>query len=282
MKNLCRVLSLLCLGFCLSALAGAQTSVTALVLCDADCHWKLDGQPMGMLVVGFAKFVPVSPGEHVLEAAALDGVATFQTKVKVDHDQQILDLRLQSEDYRQSNLQRAETAGQPAGAGAALDRTAPGTTALDTTWTDPATGLTWAGKDNGLDVNWHQASAYCSNLKLSGLSGWRLPSVEELQGIFDPSVARGKWDAAVWQVHAKGNLKVSGWSWSSSQSNQYSGTDPLEAGKNPSAKKVPVRMGAFVFMFTHPVTGAGFPFGFGYNTRALCVRDSGNDVSEVK
>src|SRR5690242_17745520 len=50
-------------------------------------------------------------------------------------------------------------------------------------WTDPSTGLMWAGKDNGKDVNWHKAINYCRDLRLGGYSDWRLATIDELQGI---------------------------------------------------------------------------------------------------
>jgi hypothetical protein len=56
------------------------------------------------------------------------------------------------------------------------------------TWTDPATGLMWARKDNGFDVDWNQANNYCANLKLGEYSGWRLPSINELTSLFSPDV----------------------------------------------------------------------------------------------
>jgi hypothetical protein len=90
-------------------------------------------------------------------------------------------------------------------------------------WTDQATGKMWAKKDNGSDVNWLQAANYCRNLQLAGHSGWRLPTIDELHGIYDPSTstaglrtgAKGIPDA--W--HVKGNLKLSGWHWSRSPGN---------------------------------------------------------------
>lgn len=54
------------------------------------------------------------------------------------------------------------------------------------TWTDPATGQMWTARDNGRDVNWNEATNYCANLNLGGYSNWRLPRIEELQGIYDP------------------------------------------------------------------------------------------------
>jgi hypothetical protein len=43
-------------------------------------------------------------------------------------------------------------------------------------WVDPSTGLMWAGKDNGEDVNWQAATTYCQGLRLGGYSDWRLPT----------------------------------------------------------------------------------------------------------
>jgi hypothetical protein len=80
-------------------------------------------------------------------------------------------------------------------------------------WTDPATGLAWTTEDNGSDVNWSQATTYCSNQRLGGYSDWRLPTIDELQGIYDAS-------AIVGDYHVKGNLKLSGnYQWSSTQKN---------------------------------------------------------------
>src|ERR1700722_8967301 len=50
------------------------------------------------------------------------------------------------------------------------------------TWTDPATGLMWAAKDNGKDVSWNKAMKYCRDLRLAGFSDWRLAAIDELQG----------------------------------------------------------------------------------------------------
>jgi hypothetical protein len=77
------------------------------------------------------------------------------------------------------------------------------------TWTDSATGLMWTKKDNGSDISWHQASNYCKNLQLAGFSGWRLATIDELQGIYDPNANADRW-------HVKGELQLSGWQWSSS------------------------------------------------------------------
>lgn len=59
-----------------------------------------------------------------------------------------------------------------------------------TVWTDTATGLMWAGRDNGRNVNWAEAQQYCRNLAIEGYSGWRLPDIEELTSLYDQSSAR--------------------------------------------------------------------------------------------
>jgi hypothetical protein len=53
---------------------------------------------------------------------------------------------------------------------------------------------------------------YCRNLQLGGHSDWRLATIDELQGIYDPGANVDGW-------HVKGNLKLSGWQWSSSPGN---------------------------------------------------------------
>lgn len=44
-----------------------------------------------------------------------------------------------------------------------------------------ATGLEWAQADNGSDINWAAAGRFCA----SKGDGWRLPSVAELQSLYD-------------------------------------------------------------------------------------------------
>jgi serine/threonine protein kinase len=123
------------------------------------------------------------------------------------------------------------------------------------TWTDPATVLMWAKKDNGSDVNWQQATGYCRKLQLAGNYGWRLPTIDELQGIYDQNAnIQGQWaDGSPVTWHEKGNLHLSGWEWSSSQGDA-SGEAwgfPFSDGKRLS-----------------------LDLGHGYGTRALCVRSS--------
>jgi hypothetical protein len=50
---------------------------------------------------------------------------------------------------------------------------------------DTKTGLMWASKDNGKDINWEDAKQYCENYRGGGYTDWRMPTLEELSGIYD-------------------------------------------------------------------------------------------------
>lgn len=84
-------------------------------------------------------------------------------------------------------------------------------------WVDPATGLMWSKSDNGADVDWDQAVLYSRNLRLGGYSDWRLPTIEELAALYDPTanVPGIMPDGSVPSMHVKGGLQLSGWQWSS-------------------------------------------------------------------
>ncbi len=49
---------------------------------------------------------------------------------------------------------------------------------------DSSTRLIWAAADNQEDINWFQASHYVEKLRLGGYSDWRLPTVNELEQLF--------------------------------------------------------------------------------------------------
>ena len=77
------------------------------------------------------------------------------------------------------------------------------------TWVDPATHLMWTLKDNGEDINWTQASEYAKKLRLGGYDDWRLPTVEELEGLYDERVGYDPRGDKV-LVHIKKQLKLTG------------------------------------------------------------------------
>jgi hypothetical protein len=57
-------------------------------------------------------------------------------------------------------------------------------------WKDGATGLTWAAKDNGMAVTPAGGGIYCDSLTTGGLSNWRLPTIEEVETVYDRADAK--------------------------------------------------------------------------------------------
>jgi len=115
-------------------------------------------------------------------------------------------------------------------------------------WTDPATHLIWA-KGDGKQVGWKKASDYCTSLQLAGHSDWRLPTLDELQGIYDPDVN----PSVERSVHMKGGLDL----------NSFNVWGPRIDGLH-----------AWYFDFRRGLrseTG----FGSGEGVSALCVRNGG-------
>jgi hypothetical protein len=51
---------------------------------------------------------------------------------------------------------------------------------------DLRTELMWAPAPDW-DINWDQADNYAKNLRAGGFSDWRLPSRQELEGLYNPS-----------------------------------------------------------------------------------------------
>jgi hypothetical protein len=88
-------------------------------------------------------------------------------------------------------------------------------------WIDTSQ-LMWAGKDNGKDVSWGGAMKYCRNLRLAGYSDWRLPTIYELQDIYDaniesPGLAGPRKNLRPFTWHVEGKLFLTGDIWSSNR-----------------------------------------------------------------
>jgi hypothetical protein len=133
-------------------------------------------------------------------------------------------------------------------------------------WIDPSTGLMWNAMDNGKDINWGKATKYCHNLNSAGYSGWRLPTIDELNGIYDGSGFNAPHPKGVIIALAgrpKGDLLLTGnHHWSSTR-----GTD--DRGHSNGY--------AWYFDFSHGKRDWD-PYGYYGSKRALCVRNSGDDA----
>jgi len=60
-----------------------------------------------------------------------------------------------------------------------------------TVW-DQRTNLLWAARDNGANITWQEAKDYCDSYNVGGYSGWRMPTKDELKGLYDRTIFGNK------------------------------------------------------------------------------------------
>ncbi len=58
----------------------------------------------------------------------------------------------------------------------------------DGTVLDTRTNLMWAAIDNGENIDWDDAKAYCENYTGGGYSDWRMPTLRELKPLYDGNI----------------------------------------------------------------------------------------------
>jgi Protein of unknown function (DUF1566) len=98
-------------------------------------------------------------------------------------------------------------------------------------WTDPQTDRVWAVSDNGSGLSLSQANRYCRDTATGGFHDWTLPTINELQRLFDPATDRdGR--------HIRGPIKLTGWEWSSTPGQQEGEGWVLDFGDGARASAV--------------------------------------------
>ena len=120
-------------------------------------------------------------------------------------------------------------------------------------------GLQWARQDNGGDIGWAGARAYCKGMGTAG-GGWRLPKVEELRSIVDSNVE--------FRMAGKAPVRVSPL-FSLSDQCAWSSNAEIAGNFVVSATRVALMSG---------VAAKAAP-GITSGLRALCVRDSPGDAA---
>jgi hypothetical protein len=84
----------------------------------------------------------------------------------------------------------------------------------DGTVLDTKTNLMWAAKDNGSDINWANAKSYCRNYRGGGYTDWRMPTQDELAGLYDS--AKIYRSPCGFDVHLTELIRLScTWAWAS-------------------------------------------------------------------
>jgi len=121
---------------------------------------------------------------------------------------------------------------------------------------DSTTGLQWTREDNGRDIAWSDAKAYCAARK----GAWRLPAVDELEALYRAAERHGQFAQCGDELCKVPTLfKLTGsWLWSSSPSG-YEKDDG-----RPNFWGVLLVNGARTSALGD----------FDYRSRALCVRSS--------
>ncbi len=66
----------------------------------------------------------------------------------------------------------------------------------DGTVLDTKTNLMWAARDNGMALSWPGAKSYAGNYRGGSYADWRLPTLDELTGLFDKAKTRKTYCAA--------------------------------------------------------------------------------------
>ena len=78
-------------------------------------------------------------------------------------------------------------------------------------------GRIWTVEDNGRDVDWNQAGAYCRDLRLGGYADWALATADQIATLYDES-ERYKSSGYHLNVHVKNPIKLTGpWVWTSEE-----------------------------------------------------------------
>ena len=193
MRN--HILSPSCAAIALVLAAGvvnAQNAPTAtwIVRADAECKLTVDGEAKGTLRPDDRMRVVLQLGEHLVEAVPVAGGKRWEQVVNLNEAKtQILTINLPkapapTTSAAPANAPKPPSPADVAAAGAAV-------TASRGYWLDFTTKLMWAARDNGQDVNWAQANAYCKNLTTGNFSDWRLPRVQELSGLRADKTPKG-------------------------------------------------------------------------------------------
>lgn len=192
-------------GYLLQTARGQAASLV--VRTDLECRLSIDGLAKSVLKSSGEIRVDLKPGEHRIAAVPVAGGAAWETTVELSAaDAHVLSIPLRA------SVARAEAKSRGY-------------------WVNPKTQLMWTADDNGFGVSWSQAAYYCRTLTLAGHTGWTLPTIDELHGLFGgPANQSGH--------HIAGPIKLTGWQWSASPGQEPGQHWALDFGNGARASAV--------------------------------------------
>jgi len=143
-----------------SGRAAATVAVTSRTL----GHLSVDGHQLGVTVPGHRVELRLRHGPHVLALRSLGGRPLAAHTVDLARGER-LDVELGPTGRLLADLANRVSE-------------------------DLHSGLLWTLVDNGEDLTWAEAVAYCDELDLAGFDDWRLPDVRQLLPLYDPDSSK--------------------------------------------------------------------------------------------
>lgn len=173
---------------------------TVVVQTDAPCTLSINGKEAAKLSAGITE-VRVAPGQMLIGCASTEERVSYDGELEARSGQNAL-LRIslatkvaESRSTRAAALEREAQARRAVEAKARLEaetkaacdrgeRSTMHPTVSSGVVRQACPGLEWTAQDNGRDVGWQEAQAYCRGLG----GGWSLPTVEQLQWLYDANL----------------------------------------------------------------------------------------------
>jgi TolB-like protein len=107
---------------------------------------------------------------------------------------------------------------------------------------DTRTNLMWAERDNGSNINWQGAKSYCENYQGGGYTDWRMPTQDELAGLYYAgktyqSECRGLF-GGTWNIHLTELIRLTCiLAWASETRGSYAAFFRFDAGERNSTRQ---------------------------------------------
>lgn len=148
-----------------------KAAATLLVKVDEACELSVNGGAARKVAAGETARLPVQElGDQFLEAKAADGLVWSQVVTVLERGQRFVETGLAGLRVKRDAERAAERKAKEERERLTIVRGS----------------LRWLRRDNGSEVDWHQAKAYCDGLSLEGHDDWRLPTIQELRTVHDP------------------------------------------------------------------------------------------------
>lgn len=76
---------------------------------------------------------------------------------------------------------------------------------------DSETGFMWAAEDNGYGIGWNDAKAYCESYRGAGYKDWRMPTLNELAGLYGTGEGYVPTDGSSDEVEISELIRLTSW-----------------------------------------------------------------------